>query len=382
MDFTKADAVSLIELEAGAGETQGATPGLHVLVCPDRPQWAFDNIAKNIALYAGPNRLSKLYMIDVLNKEHLFFEALLSKRIDICHIFWREDLFFLLHPSTIAKAAMHFGLDYRTLVKAINNCAFTTSVYDHLFSSDDEMQARRNYFAVIDGYTVASEKLFSIYDRQPDFPPPDAIITDGVDVEHFSPADKRADETGTFKIGWVGNSAWGNRADIVDVKGYHRWFEPMFAELLARGLDVEKRVADPQIRRIPFEEMPDFYRDLDVFVCTSAMEGTPNTVLEAMACGIPIVSTDVGIVPMAFGAAQKEFIVQDPNATKLADAVSRLLGDAGLRRRISRENRSASTNWSWKTKTRDWWPFWEATVRRSMTGRAAIRREMYLLSQF
>lgn len=43
--------------------------------------------------------------------------------------------------------------------------------------------------------------------------------------------------------------------------------------------------------------MPDFYRSLDVYVCMSTCEGTPNPVLEAASCGCPVVSTPVGIVP-------------------------------------------------------------------------------------
>ena len=39
---------------------------LHVLLCPDQPSWAFDNIADNITRFAGPHRISKLYMGDVI----------------------------------------------------------------------------------------------------------------------------------------------------------------------------------------------------------------------------------------------------------------------------------------------------------------------------
>ena len=38
----------------------------------------------------------------------------------------------------------------------------------------------------------------------------------------------------------------------------------------------------------------DFYKAIDVFVLNSHSEGMSNTILEAMACGLPIVATDVG----------------------------------------------------------------------------------------
>jgi glycosyltransferase involved in cell wall biosynthesis len=353
---------------------------LHVLVCPDTRTWAFDNIANNISRHAGHNRISKLYMSDVIGNERLFFETIFLKRIDLCHIFWREDFFHLFHPHTMASAASQLGLDYDSMVRAINSCAFTTSVYDHLFSASQDIQSRRAGFALIDGYTVSSEKLRSIYASEPDIPVPDIVIPDGVDAERFSPSPTTRETNDVPIVGWVGNSAWGTQAQEVDVKGYRRLFEPTILELAARGCAVEPKVADPQINRIPFEEMPDFYRQLDVFICTSAMEGTPNPVLEAMACGVPVISTDVGIVPEIFGREQKRFIIDDPSPGNFADAVETLLHDEKLLRIISHENRAQALSWTWEIKTRDWWPFWERVVRRTMEPRNAIRREIYLRS--
>ena len=356
-------------------------PPLHILVCPDRPLWAFDNIANNIALHCGANRITKLYMRDVIGNEHLFYETILLKRIDLCHIFWREDMFYLLNPIIITKAARHLGLDYPTLVRALNSCAFTSSVYDHLFEKEADIRERRGSFSLLDGYTVSSQKLAQTYSSVADIPRPDIVIPDGVDTAHFQPRETERPEDGRSVIGWVGNSAWGLVANCHDVKGYHRIFRPTVEKLRQSGLQITEKVADPQVRRVPFADMPAFYRELDVFLCTSAMEGTPNPVLEAMASGIPIVATDVGIVPEAFGELQSRFIISDGSPERFAQAVAELLGDPELRRRISAENRARALDWSWEKKTSDWWPFWEKVIRRSMDDRNAIRRELYLLAK-
>ncbi|MFN0263237.1 glycosyltransferase family 4 protein [Tepidamorphus sp. 3E244] len=361
---------------------EGTQP-LRVLLCPDKPDWSFDNIANNIIRHAGPHNVSKLYMADVLGKgsERLFFETIFLNRIDICHVFWREDLFHMLNPFTIATAAWQLGLEYETLVRGLNGCAFTSSIYDHLFISPDDLRERQASFAMMDAYTVCSEKLEAIYAAQPSIPAPDAVIPDGVDIDHFSPRPDGARGHAPYSIGWVGNSAWGKQSQGYDVKGYHRLFDPMIKELESRGLEVSRKIADPEIQHIPFAAMPNFYRDLDVFVCTSAMEGTPNPVLEAMACGVPVVSTDVGIVPQAFGDLQKRFMLKNAEPGSLADAVSELVSNTSLRDAISVENRSRMADWTWEARGLEWWPFFQSALRTATATRNATRRESYLLSQ-
>lgn len=358
-------------------EFQTEVPFLRVLLCPDQPGWAFDNIASNIARHADGNWTSKLYMRDTIGSEHVFFQKILTNRIDVCHVFWREDLFYLLHPDTVRRAADRLGLSVEILSRGLSSCAFTTSVYDHLFSTPEEMLERRNGFVRVDGYTVSSHKLLAAYSAVPDLPAPDMVITDGVDTERFFPApDFRLDPVPT--VGWVGNSAWGRHSQERDIKGYHRIFQPMMQELAQRGVRAEPNVADRQTRHVSFEDMPDFYRGTDVFVCTSLMEGTPNPVLEAMASGIPVVSSDVGIVPEVFGERQKRFIVRNQTPQAYADAVAELILNPRLRRELGEENRARVLEWSWEIKARQWWPFWSGVSARLTDPRTAMRRELCL----
>jgi glycosyltransferase involved in cell wall biosynthesis len=78
-------------------------------------------------------------------------------------------------------------------------------------------------------------------------------------------------------------------------------------------------------------DIPDVLGASDVFVLSSAYEGNPLSVIEAMAAGLPVVSTSVGGVPELLENGKEGFIVQPGNAEQLSDAMMTLLKDGHLR---------------------------------------------------
>ncbi len=95
------------------------------------------------------------------------------------------------------------------------------------------------------------------------------------------------------------------------------------------------------------EQTPSFYRTGHVFALTSDFDNSPNAVLEAMACGLPIVSTDVGglreFVTTGAGA-----LVPPRDANALAAALLRLLSSDG--EAAGRQNRRVAVErYSWRT---------------------------------
>jgi len=72
-------------------------------------------------------------------------------------------------------------------------------------------------------------------------------------------------------------------------------------------------------------------RELDVFVMPSFMEGTPNTILETMALGLPVVASNVGGIPDLVAAEETGILVPAGDPESLGAALARIGGDAGLR---------------------------------------------------
>ena len=97
-----------------------------------------------------------------------------------------------------------------------------------------------------------------------------------------------------------------------------------------------------------YDDAPGVYRRGDVFVSPTYSEGFSNTILEAMASGLPVVSTDtVGVVD-CLTHEENGLLVPLRDSASLADAIVRLLGDATLRRRLAETAlQQVHDRWSW-----------------------------------
>ncbi len=105
---------------------------------------------------------------------------------------------------------------------------------------------------------------------------------------------------------------------------------------IARKSEVSDRIRF--IGPIPYEEMADHYRLADVTVSIPGTDGTPMTALESMACGTPVVVSDIpDYDPHYIEPGRTVLAVRPDDVGALCDTILRLLGDPHLAARLAAE---------------------------------------------
>jgi glycosyltransferase involved in cell wall biosynthesis len=223
---------------------------------------------------------------------------------------WRPDLLdaHFVWPDGVAVAALgrEFGIPYTiTLRGKLYECLKVTSQREQCAA------ALRNAAKVISVSRLLAgeaEKMGVSHDRV-------KIIPNGVDRDFFHPRDKLACRK---KLGLpekarliVTVAHLGHRKGhhevirafaglpgdvrLVLVGGAAQGGTPEIIRSIAAKAGVEKRLilTGPK----PYHSIPLYFSAADVSVLASYREGCPNVVLESLACGTPVVASDVGAVP-------------------------------------------------------------------------------------
>lgn len=99
---------------------------------------------------------------------------------------------------------------------------------------------------------------------------------------------------------------------------------------------------------VPSENMPELYLEHDVFLFPSLVEGLPSVILEAMASGMPVITTETCGMPDIVEHGQNGMLIAPADAKAIEIAVLRL-GDSGeLRERLGRAARETMRSYTWE----------------------------------
>jgi len=106
--------------------------------------------------------------------------------------------------------------------------------------------------------------------------------------------------------------------------------------------------------RLDRDEMAVLYRSATISLNPSRVDNMPNSVLEAMASGVPVVSTAVGGVPFIVRDGETGLLVAPGDSTAMSEAVVRLLRDPELSARVRKDALNSVQQYAW-SKVRDQW---------------------------
>ena len=134
---------------------------------------------------------------------------------------------------------------------------------------------------------------------------------------------------------------------LVLVGGKGWLFDEIFARVQALGLMDRVHFTG----YVPDDELPLWYNAADLFVLPSQYEGFGMPIVEAMACGTPVVAADNSSLPEAAGQAGLLFSPQ--NVTELTERMANVLDDRALSDKMRRLGIQHAHNFSWERAGRE-----------------------------
>jgi len=94
--------------------------------------------------------------------------------------------------------------------------------------------------------------------------------------------------------------------------------------------------------------------EYDIFINTTNVDNTPVSVIEAMALGLPVVSTNVGGLPFLINHEDDGLLVEKGDITGMSNEIKRLLEDRELAKRLSVNGRRKAENFDWNSVKLKW----------------------------
>ncbi|HZS07669.1 MAG TPA: glycosyltransferase family 4 protein [Blastocatellia bacterium] len=155
------------------------------------------------------------------------------------------------------------------------------------------------------------------------------------------------------RVGWAGS--------LSNVGAEHRGFYNLIVPAIrsVRGARLVAAAREKKWRGP--DEMLEFYRSIDIYLCASRSEGTPNPCLEAAACGVPVVTTRVGNMPELIEPGVNGLFVER-NVPDIADKITLLRDNLQLRTQLSQSMLASIQAWDWKHQAENYRGMFESVL--------------------
>jgi L-malate glycosyltransferase len=332
------------------------------------PSLAVDFLPVNPRLPGKLRALQGIKYVRTIVTETAYVASLarIARQYDVLHAFSASYSSFLLAPAPALLAARLAGrrsvLNYRS-----------GEAEDHLARS----AVARRLAAAADAVVVPSGYLVGVFGQ---FDIPARSIHNFVEVEAI-PYRRRPEPRPIFlsnrnlepmyNVGCVLRAFARIQADVpgaeLVVAGFgseRPALERLAGELGLRGVTFVGRVRP--------EEMPALYDRADVYLNSPDIDNMPNSVIEAYAAGLPVVSTDAGGIPFIVDSGRTGLLVPRNDHEGLAAAALRVLREPGLAARLADAGRAeVEGKYTWAAVRPEWERLYHELAGRPVAGAAA-----------
>jgi hypothetical protein len=329
-----------------------------ILLSIDSFGWAFDNISQKIKKYCeNNNKIVKIATYPELSSKinNNYSKEKYRENYEYCNI----DLDIIDHVIFFWYSGSNIDIlkyiENKKNIKSINLAIYDYSVWINNNNKYDEKIFFNNinyFFEKIHNFFYACPKIYELINEN--------IINnknikgypcyDGVDSTLFKyyGYEQNIYTKEKLIIGWIGNSDPATH-------GINKGFQ-IIKKIIDKNND--KYEFNPQDsytkNKIKHSEIPEYIKNIDIIVCFSIAEGTPNQILEASSCGKCWISTKVGIVEELYYTINDNptGILIERNEEELESALLHLYNNRNLIVNYGQNGRKAiEMDWDWSIKS-------------------------------
>lgn len=299
-----------------------------ILIIVDKPGWAHDHKTRNIQRTLGDKyTFIKKYQSDVTEAD--------LEQADLVQVYYwmqiqrmpqLEAVFQWYRKKLLIGICSHFEIDNERREAALVWLRQARAVFalNRLLYQDV-----RRYLDVSVFYTP-----------------------NGVDTGFFVPGPLSRSQ-GTLRVGWTGSLT--NHGP--EQRGFYNLIVPAVESV--QGCELITAIREDRWRS--HKEMIEFYQSLDVYICASRNEGTPNPCLEAASCGIPIVTTAVGNMPELIQAGVNGYFIE-PTIPDIARILTALRDNETHRIQLGQSIRNSILAWDWSLQAANYHQMYQLSL--------------------
>jgi hypothetical protein len=305
-----------------------------ITIIVDVPGWALDHTASNVA-----DRLKDHYDFEkVFNRDAE--EKIRLGNFDLIYMaYWRQfidaGIQVKFPGNTVSGVRSHFKWD--------GGCGLSPS---------------KEIIEYLQKYAALNVPSLILYDIFKDIHPALIHTPHGVDhhLFHPRPHGSFSSPPGQLILGWAGSTS-----NHPCKRGLEDFILPALKDISG----VTFKMAERETKWRTFNEMVSFYHGLDVYICASRTEGGPHPLLEASACGIPVISTRVGIAPELIEHNVNGVLVER-SVSSIREAIICLRDNQDLRIEMGKHaRRTIEEQWTWDMQALKYIPFFNCGLERS-----------------